>query len=70
MFISEAFPNPSHPIPSCVMFNSKRRERFEEEASARAAREAESEARKALWRAEEAQVRRLADGVGSLGVKR
>ena len=31
--------------------------RFEEEASARAARKAESEARKALWRAEEAQVR-------------
>ncbi|CAM9987147.1 unnamed protein product [Ascophyllum nodosum] len=31
------------------------RRRFEEEASARAARKAESEARKALWRAEEAQ---------------
>lgn len=39
------------------MFNSNRWERFEEEASARAAREAESEAKKALWRAEEAQVR-------------
>lgn len=35
--------------------------RFEEEASARAARQAESEARKAIWLAEEAQVRSLCD---------
>lgn len=62
-----AFPNSSLFF---VALNSKWRERFEEEASARAAREAESEARKALWRAEEAQVRRLVDGVGSHCVKR